>query len=178
MSLPSGSHCVRLCSKSTLGDDDEVTVACFQPHPGTDHRPADNYLSVHWLEYLGLGTIPNCLASLRAFLLASTIPGERRPTSQGKLAVINCEQATGAALAEIQLVIDFKHEPRLQPAARGYEVLADGAIQMGLAPVQAVTHGIAIDPHCGMYTLPEAEAHRLAVQQYFVSQVIHIEPGK
>lgn len=178
MPLPSGSHCVRLCSKSTLGDDDEVTVACFQPHQGTDQRPADNYLSVHWLEYLCTGTVPISLASLRAFLLTSTIPGERRPSSQGKLAVINCEQATSSAMREIQLVIDFKHEPRLQPAAQGYEVVADGAIQMGLARVQAATHGTAIDPHSGMYTLPEAEAHRLAVQQFFVSQVIHTEPGK
>jgi len=179
MGLPQGSHGVRLCSFSALDENGDLTVACFTPHPATDERPAELYLSLHWLEYLGLGSFPECLARLRAYLLASPYPKERKPTTKGKVAVMCCEDVVSQAALELQIGIDFAHEPRLPNVATSIEVSEQGQItRFGIAPQQAAELGQTLDPHCGLYTLPEEAAHQLAVQQFLVSTVIHTELGR
>lgn len=34
------------------------------------------------------------------------------------------------------------------------------------------------DPHSGIYTFPTRGAESLAVQQFLLSRVVHVEPGK
>lgn len=178
MGLPAGSHCVRLCSQTALGDEGEVTVNCFSPHVGTDERAADRYLSVHWLEYFGHGSFSECLKKLRAFLLNSQVPRERKPTTNGKLAVLPCDQLILMAQQEVQIEIQVHHEPRVANVATSIEVSPEGEIRYGIAPQQALTLGLNLDPHSGIHTLPEAAAHQLAVQQYLVSNVVYVEPGR
>ena len=178
MPLPAGSHCVRICPQATLGDDDEIAATCFVPHKGADQRPADNYLSMHWLEYLGLGLFPACLNALRDYLRTSTFPREFQPSRKGKLAVLPCDPTIQAGLAEMALALDFKHVPRVAQVAPGFEILDSGEMLVGIAPEQAAELGLRLDPHSGLFTLPEEESHRLAVQQFFASKVIHSEPGK
>lgn len=178
MPLPSGSHSVRLCQFSLLGDDGEITSTCFTPHEGRDERPADRYLSVHWLEYLGCGPIPDCLAALRTFLLTSPHPGERKPTCKGKLAVLDCDRTRAKAFAQVQTELEFKHVPRVETAATSIEVSPEGEVTMGVARAQqAMDAGLALDPHSGIFTMPDAAAHELAVQLFLSSQVVHAEPG-
>jgi hypothetical protein len=89
MALPTGAHTVRICPHSLLADNGEITATCFEPHLGSDTRHADGFLSVHWLEYLGVGSFPECLERLRNYLLNSPYPKEFKPTRQGKLAVLS-----------------------------------------------------------------------------------------
>ena len=176
--LPVGSHAVRLCYQSGLGDNGEVTADCFVPHAGTDERPGDRYLSVHWLEYLGRGPIADCLQRLRDFLLTSKIPGERKPTRHGKLAVLSCDRVSQTALEEVLLEITFWHVPRLPASASGVEIASDGSVRFGIAHEQAAEFNLPLDPHSGLFTLPEAAAHEVAVQQFLASQVVRLEPGR
>lgn len=178
MPLPVGSHAVRLCYQSALGDNGEVTADCFVPHAGTDERPADRYLSVHWLEYLGQGSITECLQRLREFLLQSTIPGERKPTRHGKLAVLACDRVSRMAVEEILFEITFRHVPRVPTAASGVEIAPDGSVRFGIANEQATQFNLALDPHSGLFSLPESAAHEVAVQQFLASQVVHSAPGR
>ena len=178
MVLPDGSHTVRVCGLSTLGDDGEVTAAAFFPHLGTDTRAADRYLSVHWLEYLGQNSIPNCLQTLRQFLLNSTIPNERKPTARGKLAVLDCDSVKTVAPQVVQVAIEFVHEPRTTNPAPGVSIAEDGFISVGVQVTSALADGYSLDPHSGLFTLPAEAAHQLAVQQFLARQVVHSELGR
>ncbi len=177
MHLPDGSHVVRVCSFSALGPNGEVTADCFVPHPGTDHRPADRYLSVHWLEYLGVGNHAESLARLRAYLRNSPVASEYRPTAKGRLAVLSCDAVLASAMDDVQVEFAFRHQPRLPNVATSIEVSADGQLTVGVAQQQATAEGLALDPHSGLFTLPEAAAHQLAVQQFLASKATYTEPG-
>ena len=178
MVLPNGSHAVRLCVMSNLGDDGEITVACFFPHKGTDLRAADRYLSVHWLEYLGGVGMPGRLQVLRDFLLNSTIPGERKPAAKGRLAVLSCDQVVAQARIELHVNVQFAHEPRTANPAPGVSISPDGVVTTGVDMPLALASGQSLDPHSGHFTLPEEAAHQLAVQQFLAAQVVHTEPGR
>lgn len=178
MLLPDGSHAVRLCVMSTLGDDGEITAACFFPHKGTDLRAADRYLSVHWLEYLGGVEVSGRLQVLRDFLLNSTIPGERKPTAKGKLAVLACDQVVAQAPQVMQVEVRFAHEPRTANPASGVSISPDGVVTIGVDVPLALASGQSLDPHSGLFTFPEEASHQLAVQQFLVAQVFHTEPGR
>lgn len=178
MLLPNDSHAVRLCAKATLGDDGEIAATCFFPHMGTDQRAADRYLSVHWLEYLGGVGILGRLQILRDFLLNSTILGERKPSANGKLAVLSCDQVVAQAPQELQVEVRFAHEPRTANPASGVSISPDGVVTIGVDMPLALASGQSLDPHSGHFTLPEEAAHQLAVQQFLAAQVVHTEPGR
>jgi hypothetical protein len=163
-----------------LGDQGEITADCFVPHQGSDSRPADRYLSVHWLEYLGRGSNTDCLAALRAFLMESQIPAERRPTRNGKLAMLACDPVCHSAPLEVQIEVNFEHQPRTEPpVATSIEITPAGELRIGVALEQVVADPtLALDPHSGLFTLPEEAAHQLAVQAFLASKVIHTEPGR
>jgi len=177
MPLPAESHTVRICSATRLGDNGEVLSTCFAPHVGSDLRTADGYLSVHWLEYLGRGTFPECLARLREYLLNSPVAGEYKPSRKGKLAVLHCETVSQSTLQNLNVPIDFAHMPRLDNVASSISVTEDGKVVIGVAPEQAANNGQALDPHSGLFTIPEEAAHQLAVQQQLARLVVHSEPG-
>lgn len=179
MALPEGSHAVRICPFSSLGDGGEVVSTSFVPHPGKDERAADRYLSVHWLEYLGLGDFGVCLARLRHYLLnSSPYPSEFKPTAKGKLAVLNCDEVSEtAAQADLNAKIDFLHMPRSENVASSIRVHPDGKLEIGVAQDQAAQTGETLDPHSGLFTLPEEAAHQLAVQQHLARSVAYTEPG-
>lgn len=185
MPLPEGSHAVRVCPGAALGDGGEITPDCFAPHTGTDTRPADRYLSVHWAEYLGRGPLFDCLARLRAYLQNSPIPREFTLKVSGKLAVLPCDLTARNAILEVQTQVDFQHAPRVERldggvrAATSIEIAPDGTVRYGVAPEQKESRpDLLLDPHSGLFTLPEAAAHQLAVQQFLASQVVHIEQAK
>ena len=178
MLLPRGSHAVRLCNQASLGDNGEITAACFKPHEGTDERPADRYLSVHWLEYFGRGELIPLLLSLREFLAASTIPRERRPTRHGRLAVLACDAVIAAAEADAIAEVQFRHEPRIPNVAPGIIVALDGTVSIGVDRDAAAQAGQQLDPHSGIHTVPLEAAHELAFMDLLVSNVVHVEPGR
>jgi hypothetical protein len=178
MLLPPGSHAARLCYQASLGDNGEVTAACFKPHEGTDERPADRYLSVHWLEYFGRGELSPLLQSLREFLAASTIPRERHPTRNGRLAVLACDAVVAAAHANAIAEVQFRHEPRVQNAASGISLAPDGTVSIGVDRDAAALAGLPLDPHSGIHTVPLEAAHELAFMDLLVSNVVRVEPGK
>lgn len=178
MPLPAGSHVVRLCGASQLGDAGEITADCFVPHAGTDDRPADRYLSVHWLEYLSAGLMAANVSTLRQYLLNSPYSRERKPTRNGKLAVLSCDRVVSDAMGTVQIAIDFDHMPRFEhPVASGIEISESGEVRMGVAVYQAKTHALGLDPHSALHTLPAEGAHQLAVQQFLAGQVVYSEPG-
>ena len=73
--------------------------------------------------------------------------------------------------------IAFEHEPRIPNVATSIEITPGGEVRFGIAPAQGKANGLALDPHSGLFTLPEEAAHQLAVQQFLASQVVHSEPG-
>jgi hypothetical protein len=180
MPLPRGSHCVRICPKNSL-QDGEISADCFVPHEGTDTRPIDRYLSVHWLEYLGAREFSVALQRLRDYLQNSPFSPEFKPTAQGKMAVLPCDQVVSAAAEEdLQLAIEINHVPRLNPGcATGIETGEDGVVRDGVAYEQvAQDPTLLLDPHSGIFTLPEEAAFAFAVQAFLAQQVIYSEPGK
>jgi hypothetical protein len=64
-------------------------------------------------------------------------------------------------------------------AATSIEIAPDGTVRYGVAlEQQAGAPHLLLDPHSGLFTLPEEAAHQLAVQQFLASQVIHSEQAK
>jgi hypothetical protein len=156
--LPNDEHVARICPKSTLADG-RPGVGSFAPHAGTPDRPADDALSMHWLEYRKCdGTLIERIAELRAFLLASPFgKSEFKPTAQGLIAAIPIGQLQLQSVPELGTAFECLHTPRC------YAVL---------------------DPHADLRTnppmlqWPDDEAFRLAVQQFICDQVVHFEAGK
>lgn len=186
MGLPEGSHCVRLCGQSGLGDNGEIVASVFAPHEGNELRPPDHYLSVHWLEYLVDGQYSECLAELRQYLLHSPIKNERPPTKNGRLAVIHCSSIAVKLLEEFGHVASVSHMPRLEShvppvasIAPGLTIDEEGTVTYGLAIQQAEGKvDVGLDPHSGIFMAPEEAARTLAVQQLLASLVVYTEPGR
>lgn len=178
MILPPGSHSVRICSQANLGDNGQITADCFTLHPGTDSRPADRYLSVHWLEYFGSHAVAHGVQLLREFLLSSKVPGERKPSRNGRLAVLSCDSTCEQSLEAVGINISFRHIPRNEAnAAPAVTISPDGVVSIAAAHAAATESGQVLDPHSGVFTLPEQAPLELAVQQFLASQVVHSEPG-
>lgn len=164
MRLPDAAGVARLCGQSALGSNGEVTESCFIPRPG------ERYLSVHWLEYLGAGPLQDQLIALRTYLAASPVQGERRPTRNGKIAVLRAGALHEESLDAVMVAIECRHVPRIAHAT--VQVTPEGVI------VRPAAGANASDPHSGIYTLPQEAAHELAVQQFLVSRVVYAEVGR
>ena len=175
--LPSGSHTGRLCGASSLGNDGEVTAACFKPRLGTDHRPGERYLSVHWLEYLGPSELGLMLDRLRRYLGNSPISGERKPTRNGRIAVVPCDSVTNQAHLSLMVEASFRHEPRAKNVAPGTRIGPSGELVVGADEDTATKAGQILDPHSGLYTFPEEASHELAFQDLLAASVTYSEPG-
>lgn len=176
--LPLGSTVARLCYKSSLGSNGEITASCFKLHLGSDQRPADTYLSVHWLEYLGSGDLAAKLALLREYLLNSPIEGERRPPPTGRLAVLECDGAAVTIDAAKLATVEFQHVPRAPNVAPGTAPDESGSLVVGVDRAAASAAGLVLDPHSGLFTVPTEAAHELAFQDLLAAAVVYSEPGR
>ncbi len=79
--IPPDHHISRHCKKSSLSESNDVTAASFYL------RSNDDYLSVNWLEFLGLGDRDSEIAEIRRVLSTKITPG-----STAKIAVLNVGQ--------------------------------------------------------------------------------------
>lgn len=154
-SIPPSHHIVRIC-KPKYVQNGEITPQAFEPIKDED------YLSVHWLEYLnGDKDLAAGFDNLRAFLTVSRF-NDLKPQKTGRLAAL---LAGGfAAPPAVGVRFKCKHVAREQPClsdGRGHQNTESG-----------------FDPHAGVYTLPWKGAELLAVQQYLLSKVIYHEPAK
>ena len=175
MDLPPDCHVVRLCGAASLGSDGEVTAAAFKPHLGNETRAADTDLSVHWLEYLGEGTHSECLQRLRAFINEASIPGERKLSPKGVMAVLNVDRIQTASRS-----LDFntavRHMPRINPCEPGLWTDDEHVDHIGVNVEAAKEGGLGIDPHSGICTMPQEAIREFAFQAMLADQVVHSEP--
>lgn len=94
------------------------------------------------------------------------------------MAVLNCDEVSRtSALEDLNVPIDFLHMPRSDNVASGIRLHPDGTLEIGVAQQQAAQTGESLDPHSGLFTLPEEAAHQLAVQQHLARSVVYTEPG-
>lgn len=155
--LQNDHHIVRIC-KASLAPNGVPQAGAFSPHPGTDSRPADEGLSVHWLECLRLGAYEEQLAALREFLKNSPVEDEFKGSSNAVLAVIPTASLNGVTDPQTQASFRCVHAPRNHPKL----------------PVES-------DPHSEIHTTPailewkKDDAWRLMVQQYICDQIVHSE---
>ncbi len=157
--LPNDDHVARICPPSTLTDQGQVTAGSFSPRPARGSEPAEDSLSVHWLEHRHPdGTLSEKIGTLRTFLLASPVLNEFAPKKTGRLAAIPVALLQGQRVPDLNVGFDCMHTPRMPDVG---------------------------DPHSDLHTLdppmlqwPDDEAFRLAVQQFICDQVVLAEPGK
>lgn len=104
--VPDAHHVTRLCGGSHIREDGTIAATAFKPRPG------EAYLSVNWLESLGLLSRDAGLTEVRRVLAT-----KRKVGAAARLALLNVGQAReivrreSAAHAEISV----RHEPETEP---------------------------------------------------------------
>jgi hypothetical protein len=100
--VPDGDHVTRLCSRAQLNEDGWPEATAFIL------KPNEPYLSVNWLEHLGIedrqGQVAEVLRVLRT---------KRDVRASAKLALLNVGGSRAAVQAGTtdRLEIEFRHEP-------------------------------------------------------------------
>lgn len=154
--IDSSNHIVRIAKPKHV-DGGELTPQAFEPVKD------EGYLSVHWLEYFGAQDRDTGLAALRQFLLVSPF-NDFKPQQKGRLAVIQVTALRPFGRIPRRITFHCRHVPR---TAR---YLRSGHGRPYIAP--------GFDPHAGVFAMPLSGARLLAVQQYLLSRVSHVAPGK
>ena len=104
--VPDAHHVTRLCGGSHVREDGTIAATAFKPRPG------EAYLSVNWLESLGLPSRDAELTEVRRVLAT-----KRKVGASARLVVLNVGQTRdivrreSAARAEISV----RHEPETEP---------------------------------------------------------------
>jgi len=158
--LPNEDHVARVCPPSTCSGG-QPTLASFAPHPGSNDRPADDALSVHWLERLLVDdSVGQKLVALRQFLLVDSPHPELKPRVNGRIAVIPVIRLQTQSVPELGVSFECNHEPRGAPP-------------------------LPHDPHSVILTNPaiaawpkDDEPFRMTVQQFICDQIVHVEAGR
>jgi hypothetical protein len=128
-------------------------------------RPGESYVSVHWLEYLQpVSTMASSFEALRLFMTSSSHP-ELKLQKSGRLAAVRVADLQGYRVESRRWSGLFcRHVPRVWNAYRS----GQGRLMTDMR----------FDPHSGLYTVPWQGPESLAVQQFLLSKVVHIEPSK
>ena len=102
--VPDADHVTRLCGGSHVREDGTIAATAFKPRPG------EAYLSVNWLEALGLTGRGSELAEVRRVLAT-----KRKVGGAARLAILNVGQARHVVRQEssAHLELAFRHEPEV-----------------------------------------------------------------
>lgn len=104
--VPDEDHVTRLCGGSHVREDGSIAATAFKLRPG------EAYLSVNWLEVLGLPTRQAATEEVRRVLATKRTVG-----STARLAMLNVGRSRDVArqggIAQVNLV--FRHEPEIDP---------------------------------------------------------------
>ena len=104
--VPDAHHVTRLCGGSHVREDGTIAATAFKPRPG------ETYLSVNWLEFLGLSDRAAQLDDVRRVLAS-----KRGVGASARLALLNVGQARAAVRANSHdnALLSFLHEPEMEP---------------------------------------------------------------
>jgi hypothetical protein len=104
--VPDDHHVTRLCGGSHIRENGTIAATAFKPRPG------ETYLSVNWLEVLGLPDRTAEIAEVRRVL-----GNKRKIGPTARLAVLNVGHVSDVVKREsnnrIELVV--RHEPENEP---------------------------------------------------------------
>ena len=104
--VPDTDNVTRLCGGSHVREDGTIAPTAFKPRPG------EVYLSVNWLETLGLPGRDHELSEVRRVLAT-----KRKIGGSARLAVLNVGQARDVVRQESSAHIELsvRHEPDVDP---------------------------------------------------------------
>ena len=104
--VPDADHVARLCGGSHIREDGSVAATAFMLRPG------ETYLSVNWLEHLGLVDRASQIAEIRRVLSSKRSIG-----ATAKISVLNVGAIRAIVLRDRQGRSELMvlHEPEIEP---------------------------------------------------------------
>ena len=102
--VPDQHHITRLCGGSHIREDGTIAASAFKPRPG------EEYLSVNWLEFLGLSSQGAEIDEIRRVLATKRTIG-----ATARLAKLNVGQVHEAGRMDGHAPITISHEPETDP---------------------------------------------------------------
>ena len=104
--IPDADHVARYCRKASIDDDGRVGPGAFMLRPAIGARPAEDYLSVNWLELLEGADMVERLRMLR-----QTHPMERKRGEQFAVLSVGNTRNAVHAMSTDQVWLRFLHKP-------------------------------------------------------------------
>ncbi len=106
--IPDAHHVSRLCGGSHIREDGTISATAFRLRPG------ESYLSVNWLEQLGLASRQAEVSEIWRVLAT-----KRKIGASARLAVLNVGSAREivTGLTDEPRRLSFRHEPEAPPDA-------------------------------------------------------------
>jgi hypothetical protein len=140
--VPDTDHVTRLCGGSHVREDGTIAASAYKPRPG------ERYLSVNWLEFLGMPEQETALAEVRRTLASKRSIGN---TSRLAISQVGSMRAFVRQESSAHTELAVRHEPETSPGR----------------PVDA--------SHSGIYGIPDDD---MIVPELIAVNVLSVVPAR